>query len=95
MLELGGVSEKAHALVLHDAMTRDLDRFFLFGAGFEKSWFSLRENDKKNRLYWTDSFSSLAGEIKKYVQEGDLVMLKGSRGIELERLVPVLTNTLM
>lgn len=98
MLELGAESEKAHMEILHDAQARHLDRLYLFGSEFEKAWSSfLKESSslKENKdipVYWTGNFSFLVKEIKENVREGDLILLKGSRGVELERLVPELTK---
>jgi UDP-N-acetylmuramoyl-tripeptide--D-alanyl-D-alanine ligase len=90
MLELGEESGNAHMEVLNHTNIRHLDRVYLFGPEFEDPWVRYRDGKKETCLSWTDSFSTLAAEIKKDLREGDLLLLKGSRGVELERLVPVL-----
>ncbi|MBN2532453.1 MAG: UDP-N-acetylmuramoyl-tripeptide--D-alanyl-D-alanine ligase [Spirochaetales bacterium] len=90
MLELGRESENAHLQILHDKQILHLDRLYLFGPEFEKPWSVYLKGKKDIHSFWTDDFSSLVKELKENVQEGDLLLLKGSRGIELERLVPEL-----
>jgi UDP-N-acetylmuramyl pentapeptide synthase len=39
---------------------------------------------------WTADFAALRGRLLALVEPSDLVVIKGSRGVELERLVPEL-----
>jgi UDP-N-acetylmuramoyl-tripeptide--D-alanyl-D-alanine ligase len=42
--------------------------------------------------YWTDRMEDLGTLVSRMVKEGDLVLLKGSRGTRLERLLPLLVE---
>jgi UDP-N-acetylmuramyl pentapeptide synthase len=37
---------------------------------------------------WMTDFKSLRGELLSYLRDGDLLLIKGSRSMELERLLP-------
>jgi UDP-N-acetylmuramyl pentapeptide synthase len=47
----------------------------------------------ESRGRWLTSLDALGRALDEYVQPGDIVLLKGSRGLELERLLPRLTDS--
>lgn len=97
MYELGHYADEHHRQVTEEAAGSDADAVFLFGAEFEKA---AREAGAQGagdrtgsaRMHWTDDFDELAKMLRATVSGGDLVLLKGSRGTQLERLLPVLTG---
>jgi len=92
MLELGEESHNAHMQVTQYAAGLGLDFLYLFGEEYETAYSSLVNGKNDSDVYWTDSFSSLVREIRNYIIKDDLLLLKGSRGIELERLIPEITK---
>ena len=90
MLELGDESEKAHAKAIQYALSLNLDFIYLFGEEFRKAYTQIRDRVKNTHVYWAGTFSKLLHEMKEKVIEGDLILLKGSRGVALERLAPEL-----
>jgi UDP-N-acetylmuramoyl-tripeptide--D-alanyl-D-alanine ligase len=51
-----------------------------------------RVRGTNERLWWTDDIDELGRLLSQMVRPGDLVLLKGSRGTRLERLLPALTG---
>jgi len=89
MLELGDTSPALHARVLRDALNRDIDLVVATGA-FSVAAAALTDEGLAKRLLtaetWTDAYPTLRQRL-----EGDeIVLLKASRGIALEGLLPLL-----
>ncbi len=87
MLELGAESAQAHMQLARKVGTLRIDMCFLFGAEMEEAFAALKEQNVKVWLYWTDDFDVLLAELTGKIKGGDVVLLKGSRGVQLERLV--------
>jgi UDP-N-acetylmuramyl pentapeptide synthase len=58
----------------------------------EHAWKSADRDPSAAALWWTDRMETLSERLGAYVRAGDLVLLKGSRGLELERLLPLLAE---
>ncbi|MBN1648590.1 MAG: UDP-N-acetylmuramoyl-tripeptide--D-alanyl-D-alanine ligase [Spirochaetales bacterium] len=76
MKELGDMSAQAHRQVAGMAAGRGFDRLLFFGSAFAES--------TADNVY-TD-IDALADELQGMVKKGDLLFLKGSRGVALERI---------
>ena len=85
MKELGDAAESAHA-DLGDHISRRVskDQIFLFGKEMQAAYKVLRNS---SNVFWTDDFGVLENRLVKSLGPGDFVLLKGSRSMELERLV--------
>lgn len=84
MLELGNESENEHETVVQFAKERRIDLILLFGKEMQAAYENLKEND---RVFWAKDFDVMLGILKRIIRSGDLILLKGSRGMELERFV--------
>jgi UDP-N-acetylmuramoyl-tripeptide--D-alanyl-D-alanine ligase len=91
MLELGDHAPEAHAHIGRTLAASGADMTFLFGAEMEAAAEVLRQSGNK-AYYFTRNMKELAGALGAYVRPGDLVLLKGSRGNELEQLSGTLTG---
>ncbi|MDR0323307.1 MAG: UDP-N-acetylmuramoyl-tripeptide--D-alanyl-D-alanine ligase [Treponema sp.] len=90
MLELGENSRFAHAQIGELLAKSKADKVFLFGAEIEEAVSGLAS---RNRAFFhTCDFDDLSAALSGFVQSGDLVLLKGSRGCALERLSEMLTG---
>jgi UDP-N-acetylmuramoyl-tripeptide--D-alanyl-D-alanine ligase len=94
MLELGAKSQEAHA-ALADRLTRSkADAVFLFGEEMgeigsgERTTMTPEPQTLNPRPYsfHTNKMPELQSALAHYLRDGDLVLLKGSRGCELERV---------
>jgi UDP-N-acetylmuramoyl-tripeptide--D-alanyl-D-alanine ligase len=88
MLELGEDSGAVHR-ALGSSLTRcAADMLFLYGKEMETAAAELAKAEAG--YFHTNDMEELASSLRDYIEPGDLVLLKGSRGCALERLSPVL-----
>lgn len=92
MLELGAAEESSHRDVGIDVAAHDLDRLFLWGercrhvaesaieAGYPSARITLAMENKE----------SFASEIAEFLEAGDVVVVKGSRGMRMEEICRVI-----
>lgn len=84
MLELGAESENEHRKILEHLQTLDIMTVILVGAEFGKV---AKGNDK---FHCFETSEQLADFLKINKIEGFTVLIKGSRGIKMEKLIPYL-----
>ena len=92
MRELGDQTGPAHMELGKRLRATGLDMVFLVGAEMEQAWKSAQGGASVKRLSWETSLETLDRLLRSLVRRGDIVLLKGSRGLELERLLPGLTG---
>ncbi len=101
MLELGSAGEVEHEKIFEKALSSSADVLYFFGDEFfnnEKVVDRIQEEEKngsrKNSIFCfkTDDFESLKKTVQEKLNKDDFVLLKGSRGLELERLESVLQD---
>lgn len=90
MKELGQESEMAHARVGSLLAESAAAALFLFGEEMEAAYRQCA--GRKETVVWITDFDALRRTVVDFVRDGDFVLLKGSRSMELERLLPHLTN---
>jgi UDP-N-acetylmuramoyl-tripeptide--D-alanyl-D-alanine ligase len=95
MLELGEASAAAHRDLALALARSAADMVFLYGGELDEAAAVLAEDGggKPDRFFHTNDMDELSSALGRYVKPGDLVLVKGSRGCELERLDPVLLGT--
>jgi UDP-N-acetylmuramoyl-tripeptide--D-alanyl-D-alanine ligase len=90
MGELGEQSAEAHRQIGAWATASDFQGLFLFGEEMESAYREIQKQAFKGSVYWMTDIESLRSNLHSYLREGDLLLLKGSRAAELERLLPEL-----
>jgi UDP-N-acetylmuramoyl-tripeptide--D-alanyl-D-alanine ligase len=90
MLELGETSLSAHKQLGSLLAASKADKVFLFGKEIEAAVSVI--NSKEKPFFHTDDIDELSKALDSFLQKGDLVLLKGSRGCALERLTEMLTG---
>ncbi|MBN1698363.1 MAG: UDP-N-acetylmuramoyl-tripeptide--D-alanyl-D-alanine ligase [Spirochaetales bacterium] len=88
MRELGAEKEDAHRRIAAESAGMGFDMVCLFGDEFEEASLLLEKARCGPPLFWTSDFDRLREHVLSSVRQGDVILLKGSRGVELERLVP-------
>jgi UDP-N-acetylmuramyl pentapeptide synthase len=88
MKELGQQSREAHRRIGGEAAGCDFQALFLFGEEMESAYRELRSRGFQGILVWETEIESLRGSLSSNLREGDLLLVKGSRAAELERIVP-------
>lgn len=87
MLELGEHSEEAHRRVGQALAGSAADAILLFGEASRAAVPVLEEAGAASRVLYAEvNFDNLRQKLRSFARPGDLVLLKGSRGMALERL---------
>ncbi len=81
MLELGAVSLKEHKRIVQQALSVPGATVLLLG----ETMHSARNSNREAR--WFENHSALAQVLKESLRPGDLVLLKGSRGMQMEKIL--------
>lgn len=90
MLELGEQSELLHREIGQYLADKPVDFVFCYG---EQAKFICREFDKiseRNSHRWFGTQESLARELRRQAAPGDVVLIKGSRGMAMENVLQYL-----
>ncbi len=89
MRELGGASAELHRLVAEQIVAAGPDLVAAVGE-FAPAFQSLRGALGKQRLLVGESPEAVAPALKDRIRPGDVVLLKASRAVQLERVIPLL-----
>lgn len=88
MMELGKKAMKHHTDVLHYAAELGFERIYIYGSIYARVY---RERGvERDRITPFKSLEGLARQIRKTELEGAVILIKGSRKMELENLVKAL-----
>lgn len=90
MLELGEEAEKAHREIGLRAFRTAPSAVFLFGQEMKSAFDALRSQGYSGFLMHTGDMDKLITEVSTFIHEGDFMLIKGSRGMALERLAEAL-----
>lgn len=88
MLELGAISKECHEQVGRYAAERGVD--YIAAIGEEAKYYISASTGVESRLF-ADNKEALAF-LRSFVQPGDAILFKGSRGMQLEQLVAGLSE---
>lgn len=90
MRELGSESRKAHEEIGYRLSSCDCDRIFLYGEEIENTYRVLKNNGLKDKVLYTRDFNELSDSVSSSASAGDLMLLKGSRVMAMERIYDAL-----
>lgn len=91
MKELGSQSEKSHRVIAHHLARQRVQQIYLYGQETESTKEELNNLGLEREVFYTDSYEELESRVEKQLREGDLILLKGSRSMEMERLLPTIS----
>ncbi len=91
MLELGGASVREHEKVGKEAANAGIDRLFTFGKMARRIAESARGHVETQSF---DDKLRLLGTLLQTISSGDVVLVKGSRGMKMEEVVEGLVHGL-
>lgn len=95
MLELGDESEEAHSFVGTFLASSRANGFFLYGTQMLCAAEELKSANKAENLVYSnvetdEEFENFVQKLSEKLCKGDIVFIKGSRGMRLERVTAVL-----
>jgi UDP-N-acetylmuramyl pentapeptide synthase len=90
MKELGTESRQAHLEIARALVQSTFTKNFLYGREMEEAYQTIKREKGKERVSFTQDFEELEVMVKDEVTVGDLVLLKGSRVVQMERLIPTI-----
>ena len=88
MLELGEQSEAAHRRIGVYLADKPIQYVFCLGEFGHRIYQSLEESKKTPvKVQWFPSHQAAARELQRHLRKGDVVLLKGSRGMAMENVL--------
>lgn len=87
MLELGVQSEKYHREIGTCAVSAGINRIFSYGKFSKYIGLSAKEREPRIAVFHSDKPEEIEAKIKDGLVAGDIVLVKGSRGMRTERFV--------
>jgi UDP-N-acetylmuramoyl-tripeptide--D-alanyl-D-alanine ligase len=90
MLELGSQSVRAHEEVGRLVAGLGLDGALFLGKEAKAAYRACKKAGFRGMLCWKERTAKLAPVLANYAAKGDIVLIKGSRALELESLVTAL-----
>jgi UDP-N-acetylmuramoyl-tripeptide--D-alanyl-D-alanine ligase len=90
MLELGKDEQSYHQNIGRELQPEHIDFIYTFGPLAQYIADAARSRFKGNRVQWYTDKAEMIRQLKANVSEGDLVLVKGSRGMKLEEVVNAL-----
>ncbi|ABK43278.1 UDP-N-acetylmuramoyl-tripeptide--D-alanyl-D-alanine ligase [Magnetococcus marinus MC-1] len=89
MLELGEAADTLHAELAQTILALGIQRIFLAGPHMAALYQALQSSPGLQLFHYADPVA-LAKDLSHYVGHGDAVLVKGSRGMRMERVVEAL-----
>jgi UDP-N-acetylmuramoyl-tripeptide--D-alanyl-D-alanine ligase len=92
MLELGKDEIQYHHSIGHGLEPQKVDFIYTFGKLAKHIAEGAREHFSGDCVKWFTDKAEMIRQLKAHVSEGDLVLVKGSRGMKLEDVVNALKD---
>ncbi|MDA3941844.1 MAG: UDP-N-acetylmuramoyl-tripeptide--D-alanyl-D-alanine ligase [Spirochaetia bacterium] len=93
MKELGRESEKMHRVVGSMVVKLDPDLIFFYGSEMRDAYNTVLDSDFSGRVIHNLDYQELENLVLDSLIEGDLILLKGSRSMELNRLADKISKS--
>lgn len=88
MLELGEDTEKEHRKIGEKISEVRADLFFAFGKRMQFAIDELKSrNFSKEKIFYFEDHENLGKKLQDEIKEGDLILIKGSQGMRMEKTV--------
>lgn len=93
MFELGPYTKEYHQTVGETVARLNFDQFWFLGPSKDAVAAGIKLNSCQTQLTLTEDFDlEMAKHIKNCINKGDIIAIKGSRGMRLERILEVLVD---
>ncbi len=87
MLELGEFTEQYHRQVGEMLFETNIDGVIFFGPSMKFAHEAALKANFDRHLFWTEDFDEALSEALSFLAEGDLLLIKGSHALGMERFV--------
>lgn len=94
MMELGKKAGNFHADIARQVLHTDIDAVLTLGALSKNISALLNKNNVRNKSYHFPSHKALNSYLKQIVCAGDVILVKGSRSMQMEKTVDYLLSHL-
>jgi len=84
MFELGNIEKESHEKIAKFLLNEQIDMIILIGKCMKNVQSILNENSNS---YWFESHNKLINFLNDVIKKGDLVYVKGSRGMRMEKII--------
>jgi UDP-N-acetylmuramoyl-tripeptide--D-alanyl-D-alanine ligase len=91
MFELGPEETKFHTMAGEQVAAHHIDLLIAAGSRSKSMADAARRSGVKE-VYWTENATAAGEKANQVLKEGDLVLIKGSRGMKMENTLDVLTK---
>ena len=92
MLELGDLSEALHEDIGKYVSQHQIDAVFLYGEATRAIAAAIQKEQPDVAVYHLNSHKAIAQQLSAILEAGDTVLIKGSRGMEMEKVLTILTG---
>lgn len=93
MLELGEDEQKYHESIAEQLSEIELEGILLYGPRMKWLYDELKMRKIKSQLIWSaDDYDPIVKELRKWLSKNSVVLLKGSRGMALERVLELFND---
>lgn len=88
MLELGKDEEEGHRAVARKVFETDADLFFAIGERMKLAVEEIKHlGYSREKVFWFDDSREAGDALMKKIARGDLILVKGSQGMRMEKIV--------
>jgi UDP-N-acetylmuramoyl-tripeptide--D-alanyl-D-alanine ligase len=93
MLELGEFEVQEHELIGRHILDTQIDYLLLFGklTPCIKEMLA-KDSSFSGKVFWYETHQEISEYLNKILQPGDVLLIKGSRGMRMELVLNNLTN---
>jgi UDP-N-acetylmuramoyl-tripeptide--D-alanyl-D-alanine ligase len=94
MFELGNTSASEHRLLGKAMAKYKFDGYFFTGHDMKQAFASLINSNTKLRASYDSSKEDIVSALRSILKKGDVILVKGSRGMKMEQVIEELRNNL-
>ncbi len=87
MLELGAESRRLHQAVGEEAASAGLDALWAVGRFAPVLARAARRRGMRGFIESSEELDGISARLREYLRPGDALLVKGSRGMKMERLL--------
>ena len=93
MLELGKEEKNYHESIAEQLLEMELEGILLYGPRMKWLYDELKKQQTESRLIWSgDDYDPIVNELRQSTDGNSVILLKGSRGMALERILELFND---